>query len=157
MSVADSERVGPGHPPASALAVSVGGCPLCGRPAVWAFTGRESPDRVLLEPDSGVRLSAGSGRTVVVPSAAGQLRVTEAYVYWLHVCDPNVVTSSVGDYTVAILTHTCPVESCSAPPGEFCVSPRYEVLPRPHGARVAISSGSPWTDDDQFGAVVLDE
>jgi hypothetical protein len=130
---------------------------MCAAPAIWAFTGRESPDRVLLEPGSGARLSVGSGRTVVVPSAAGRLRVTEAHVYRLHICDPSAVTSAVGDYTAEVLIHTCPVESCSAPPGEFCVSPRYEVLPRPHGARVAVSSGQPWTDEDQFGAVVLDE
>lgn len=157
MSANSNKRVVSASQTDALIAIYAGGCPVCARPAVWAFTGRESPDRVLLEPASGARLSVPPGRTVVVASAAGRLEVAEARTYRLHVCDPDVMTSQIGQYTAVILAHPCPVESCSAPPSELCVSPRYEVLPRPHGARVAVATGQPWTDEDQFGSTVLDE
>jgi hypothetical protein len=136
---------------ADAPAVVIGGCPLCAAPVLWAFSGRESPDRVLLVPDSGVRLSVEPGRTVVVASTLGRLQLAAPWVFWLHVCDPRVVTSSIGSYTPDVLIHTCPIDSCLSPPGELCVTSRYEVLPRPHGARVALAASRPWSDGELIG------
>jgi hypothetical protein len=136
---------------ADALAVVIGGCPLCAAPVLWAFSGRESPDRVLLVPDSGVRVSVAPGRTVVVASPSGRLQLAASWDYRLHVCDPNVVTSNIGYYTADVLVHTCPIDSCLAPPGELCVTSRYEVLPRPHGARVALAANRPWSDEELIG------
>jgi hypothetical protein len=141
---------------ADASAVVIGGCPLCAAPVLWAFSGRESPDRVLLVPDSGVRLSVEPGRTVVVASTSGRLQLAAPWVFWLHVCDPRIVTSEIGSYTADILVHTCPIDSCLSPPGELCVSPRYEVLPRPHGARVALAAGRPWSDEELINPVMQD-
>lgn len=138
------------------LAVPIGACPICAAPALWAvssvgpgvhsFSG-DSPSRVLLEPGSGQRLAALHGSTLVLASEAGRLSVVSPFMYRLHVCDPQAISSASGEYTTEVLAHSCPVDSCLATPSEMCVSSRQDVLPRPHGARVALSLDHPWTDE----------
>lgn len=145
MGMQDSERVVPDSQ-GGALVGDVGSCSLCGRPALWASSGRPYPARVLLEPGSGARVSVPDGITVVVASSAGQLSVVVPWTFRVHVCDPAVM-SAVGDYSSDVLAVSCPVDSCLAPPGELCVSLRCQVFPRPHGARVALAAGQAWGDE----------
>lgn len=152
----DSARVDSGVIQDNARAVSLGACPHCAASVVWAFSEDGPPERKLLDPASGFSVSVPHGSVVVAASSAGRLSVITPWVYRLHVCDPLAMKNAVGAYTPDVLAHSCPVDSCLASPSELCVSARYDVLPRPHGARVALSTQLPWGDDQPLGPVAED-
>lgn len=127
--------------------VSLGECPVCLSPVLYADPVFSGGSFVLLDPILPARLVPFRGRTAVVVSSVGRPQVVEPWVYRLHSCPPGSITEAKGFYTVDVLSQSCPVVLCHANPGEFCISTRHEVLLRPHGARVMVASGIPLTDE----------
>jgi len=134
------ERAGPVTDPMTRVFLTR--CPECLVAVVRAVRG----DGVVLCDPAPVRLGFLADDTHVVEvSESGAARVVDVAVLPEHCCAPGSIVASEmrAAYPPAVLALSCPAARCGAFSRLPCLSPRGDVLTRPHGARVALSLSAP--------------